>query len=148
MHKSCVLKFQDIWLFLTCNLVKVLVLEAKLRVLKSRYLWYRKKTHILFLLACFLCPLPAPKYMLRPHFPESIIMMPLFQIRPGMEWRHHSGLARSATFPSLNCSPYAWSLSALSALTPRAVSRGYRIGPDTTGGSLKEHFCLDGTILK
>lgn len=101
MHKSCVLKFQGIGLFLTCNSVKILVMEAKQRFLKSSYLWYRKKTHILFLLACFLCPLPASKYLPRPHFPESIIMMPLFQIGPGVERRHHSGLASSATFPFL-----------------------------------------------
>ena len=94
--------FQDIWLFLTCTLMKVPVMEVKLRVFKSRYLWCRQTTTF-YSLAYFLSPLPAPKYLLRPHFPESIIRMPLFQTRPEAEWTH-SDLVSSATVLSFYCS--------------------------------------------
>lgn len=120
--------------------MKVPVTEVKLSVFKSRYLWYRQTTTF-YSLAYFLSPLPASKYLLKPHFPESIIRMPLFQIRPEVEWTH-SDLVSSATVLSFYCSPGPGQHLHCQPQPPmppplpppgtRAVSRGCRIGPDTT----------------
>lgn len=74
--------------------------------------------YILLLLASFLFPLPAPKYLLRPRFQESVIMMPLFQTRPEVEWTPQwSGKIRSCFFlplrtrAGLHCQPLASGLS-------------------------------------
>lgn len=141
--------------------MKVPVTEVKLSVFKSRYLWCRQ-TATFYSLAYFLSPLPASKYLLKPHFPESIIRMPLFQIRPEVEWTH-SDLVSSATVLSFYCSPgpgqhlhcqpqppmppppLPLSLLLAPGLSPGGAELG-QIPPYVC--SPTEHFCPDEIMLK